>query len=120
MNTAREKRIRRHRRVRAKIRGTADRPRMAIFRSNRHIGAQLIDDAHGMTLVAAYDEAGSRDRKRMKNKNKVARAGRVGADLAEKARAQGIVRAVFDRGGYTYHGAVKAVAESAREGGLKI
>jgi large subunit ribosomal protein L18 len=110
----RTSRIRRHRRVRRKVSGTAQRPRLAVFRSNRHIYAQLIDDGAARTLASASDatveQAG----------DKVARAKRVGQALAGQATAAGITRAVFDRGGRLYHGRVKALADGAREGGLEI
>jgi large subunit ribosomal protein L18 len=109
------KRVRRRRRVRAKVRGTAQRPRISVFRSNRGISAQLIDDERGHTLAAvSWTEAPLRD---LGRKEQSARAGQL---LAERAQAAGIQRAVFDRGGYRYHGRVKALAEGAREGGLAI
>ena len=108
-------RLRRRRRVRAKVRGTAERPRISVFRSNRGIGAQLIDDEHGHTVAAAsWIEAGVRDLGRMEQ------AERIGRLLAERAQAAGVQRAVFDRGGYRYHGRVRKLAEGAREGGLAI
>jgi large subunit ribosomal protein L18 len=106
-------RVRRHRRVRKNVSGTAERPRLAIYRSNRHIYAQLVDDHSARTLAAASDLAAG-------DGNKIARAKLVGQAIAERARAAGIERAVFDRGGRLYHGRVKAVAEGAREGGLTI
>jgi large subunit ribosomal protein L18 len=109
----RASRVKRHLRVRKKIIGTAERPRLAIYRSNRHIYAQLVDDLAARTLAAASDSGGGEG-------DKTARAKRVGQKLAEKARAAGVERAVFDRGGRLYHGRVKAVAEGAREGGLSI
>jgi large subunit ribosomal protein L18 len=108
----RASRVKRHLRVRKKVTGTAERPRLAVFRSNRHIYAQLVDDIAARTLVAASDRDGTGD--------KTARAKRVGQQLAEKARAAGVERVVFDRGGRLYHGRVKALAEGAREGGLSI
>lgn len=105
---------RRAKRVRAKVSGTSECPRLSVFRSLNSIYAQLIDDASGKTIVAASD-------KEVKIKgNKTAKAQAVGKLLAEKATAKGIARAVFDRGQFKYHGRVKALAESAREGGLKI
>jgi large subunit ribosomal protein L18 len=110
-----QQRQRRHRRVRAKIRGSAERPRIAVFRSNRGISAQLIDDDRGHTVAAAtWTEADLKALPRMEQAEK------VGALLAERAKAAGIERAVFDRGGYRYHGRVKALAEGAREGGLTV
>ena len=109
------KRLKRRRRVRAKVHGTADRPRISVFRSNRGITAQLIDDEAGRTLAAAqWTEASLRDLAPMEQ------ASKVGATLAERARAAGIETVVFDRGGYQYHGRVKALAEGAREGGLQF
>lgn len=113
--TARALRIRRHRRVRAKLAGTASRPRLAVFRSNAYIYAQLIDDATGHTLAAASDlgtERASMDR--------TARAEAIGKLVAERAQALGITAVVFDRGGRRYHGRVKALAEAARSAGLKF
>ena len=106
-------RLRRHRRVRRKIHGTAERPRLAVFRSNRHIYAQLVDDGAARTLAAASDLGGSEG-------DKSARARQVGQALAERARAAGVEQAVFDRGGRLYHGRVKAVADGARDAGLRI
>jgi large subunit ribosomal protein L18 len=107
------KRLRRRRRVRAKVHGTAERPRISVFRSNRGIFAQLIDDDAGKTLAAVnWTEAELRSLPRMDQ------ARRAGAVLAERAKAAGVEAAVFDRGGYQYHGRVKALAEGAREGGL--
>jgi large subunit ribosomal protein L18 len=97
------------------VRGTAERPRISVFRSNRGIGAQLIDDERGHTVAAAsWIEAGVRDLGRMEQ------AERIGRLLAERAQAAGVQRAVFDRGGYRYHGRVRKLAEGAREGGLAI
>ena len=108
-------RLKRRRRVRAKVVGTAERPRISVFRSNRGIFAQLIDDDTGRTLAAVnWTEADLRSLKPMEQATK------VGALLAERAKAAGVERAVFDRGGYRYHGRVKALAEGAREGGLAI
>jgi large subunit ribosomal protein L18 len=108
-----KKRLKRRRRVRAKVRGTAERPRIAVFRSNRGIFAQVIDDDAGRTLAAVnWTEADLRGLKPMDQ------ASRAGALIAERAKAAGIHSVVFDRGGYRYHGRVKALAEGAREGGL--
>jgi large subunit ribosomal protein L18 len=107
------KRLKRRRRVRAKITGTAERPRISVFRSNRGVFAQLIDDDSGRTLAAVnWTEDELRSLKRMEQ------ASKAGQLLAERAKAAGIETAVFDRGGYQYHGRVKALAEGAREGGL--
>lgn len=131
-----EYRYRRHKRVRAKIFGTKERPRLSVFRSIKHIYAQLIDDERGDTLVAASDlELKSRiknqkSKRQIKNKKleetkkpltgKVAIAYEVGKLIGEKAKTKKIEKVVFDRGGYKYHGRVKALAEGAREGGLKF
>ena len=111
-------RIRRHRRVRKRILGSSERPRLAVYRSNRHIYAQLIDDLSGHTLAAASDgEAGDTVKD---DGGKSAQAKAVGKLIAERARAAGIEQAVFDRGGRLYHGRVAALAEGAREEGLRI
>ena len=111
----REARVRRHSRVRRKLSGTAERPRLAVFRSNRHVYAQLIDDRRAVTVVAASDrEVGAG------GDGKVGVAREVGKLIASRAKEAGIDRAVFDRGGRLYHGRVAAVAEGAREGGLQI
>ena len=107
--------VRRHARVRKKISGTAERPRLAVFRSNRHVYAQLIDDASARTLAAASDRE-----VKGAGEGKVGTAKAVGALLAERAKQAGIASAVFDRGGRLYHGRVAAVAEGAREKGLQI
>jgi large subunit ribosomal protein L18 len=115
VRTKPQQRLRRRRRVRAKVRGTATRPRLAVFRSNRGIAAQLIDDDAGRTLAAvAWTEDPLKGLARMEQ------ATRAGGLLAERAKAAGLERAVFDRGGYRYHGRVKALAEGAREGGLAL
>jgi large subunit ribosomal protein L18 len=111
--TVREARLRRHRRVRGKIAGTAQRPRLAVFRSNKGVFAQLVDDANGKTL-AASSWIGLKER----TGDKSDQAREVGKTLAAAAKAAGIETVVFDRGGYLYHGRVKALAEGAREGGL--
>ena len=113
VKTKQTSRLRRRRRVRAKVRGSAERPRLAVFRSNRGIFAQLIDDDAGVTLAAVnWIEADLRSLKPMEQ------AKRAGELLAERAKAAGVETAVFDRGGYRYHGRVQALAEGAREGGL--
>jgi large subunit ribosomal protein L18 len=113
--TAPQRRLRRRRRVRAKITGSAERPRISVFRSNRGIFAQLIDDDSGRTLASVnWTESDLRGLKPMEQANK------AGQLLAERANAAGVERAVFDRGGYQYHGRVKALAEGAREGGLTV
>jgi len=114
--TVRQARIRRHKRVRKGVSGTAERPRLVVFRSNRGIEAQLVDDVAGKTLAAA----GSLGLAKSFKGNKVAQAAEVGKALASAAKSAGIETAVFDRGGYLYHGRVKALADAAREGGLKF
>jgi large subunit ribosomal protein L18 len=113
------RRERRQRRVRAKIAGTLERPRLNVFRSARHIFAQLIDDSKGHTIVAAstLDE---QVRARAKEMDKKAEAKAVGQLLAERALAKGLKKVVFDRGGYQYHGRVQSLAEGSREGGLEF
>jgi large subunit ribosomal protein L18 len=113
--TTREARLRRHRRVRGKVEGTAQRPRLAVFRSNRGIFAQLVDDSTGRTLAGASWTA-LQDFKGDKSDQ----AKEVGLRVAWAAKAAGIEAVVFDRGGYLYHGRVKALADGAREGGLKF
>jgi len=106
-------RLKRRRRVRAKINGTAERPRISVFRSNRGIFAQLIDDDAGRTIASVnWTEA------ELRGLGPMEQATRAGALLADRARAAGVESAVFDRGGYKYHGRVKALADGAREGGL--
>src|ERR687887_1848566 len=112
--TTREARVRRHRRVRKRITGTVERPRLAVFRSNRGIAAQLVDDLDGRTLAAASWLG----LKKSFKGNKTEQAAEVGKLLAANAKKAGIEVVVFDRGGYLYHGRVKALAEAAREGGL--
>jgi large subunit ribosomal protein L18 len=115
VKTSPGRRLKRRRRVRAKIRGTAERPRISVFRSNRGIFAQLIDDDSGRTIAAVnWTESDLRGLGAMDQ------ARRAGSTLGERAKAAGIERAVFDRGGYQYHGRVKALAEGAREGGLEF
>ena len=109
------RRLKRRRRVRAKVHGTAERPRISVFRSNRGIFAQLVDDDAGRTLASvSWTEPQLRDLKPMEQ------AKRAGGLLAERAKAAGVETAVFDRGGYQYHGRVKALADGAREGGLTV
>jgi large subunit ribosomal protein L18 len=121
--TRRRARVRRHARVRAKIAGTAERPRLAVYRSNRHIYAQLVDDDAARTLVSASDreiEADADGQGKGQEKGKTAPAKAVGELLAERAKSAGIERVVFDRGGRLFHGRVAALAEGAREKGLQI
>ena len=111
--TKRQRRLRRRRRVRARVSGTADRPRLSVYRSNRGVFVQLIDDAKGHTLAAVnWTEP------ELRGLGAAEQATKAGALLAERAKAAGIEACVFDRGGYRYHGRVKALAEAAREGGL--
>jgi large subunit ribosomal protein L18 len=112
--TKRQARMRRHRRVRGKVAGTAERPRLVVFRSNRGISAQLIDDAAGRTLASASWRSMSA------SGSKTDQASAVGKTLADAAKKAGIESCVFDRAGYLYHGRVKALAEGAREGGLQF
>ncbi|HEX8742113.1 MAG TPA: 50S ribosomal protein L18 [Thermoleophilaceae bacterium] len=115
VKTKQQARLRRRRRVRAKIRGSAERPRLSVFRSNRGIQAQLIDDDAGRTVAAVnWTEA---DLKGLKPTEQAQRAGQV---LAERAKGAGVETCVFDRGGYLYHGRVRALAEAAREAGLRF
>jgi large subunit ribosomal protein L18 len=115
MDTARAKRqgrLKRHARVRRRVVGTAERPRLAVFRSNKHIYAQIIDDAAGRTVASAGSVALPDDG------DKKAAARRVGTEVAKLAKAAGVNSVVFDRGGYQYHGRIKALADAARDGGL--
>lgn len=111
-------RARRHQRVRKKVQGTSERPRLAVFRSNRHTVAQVIDDKAGRTIAAASTlEASLRSAGATSNKAAAAAVGRL---VAERAKGAGVERVVFDRGGFRYHGRVAAVAEAAREAGLEL
>ncbi len=113
--TKRERRLRRRRRVRSRVIGTAERPRLSVYRSNRGVFAQLVDDSTGSTLAAVnWIEP---ELRKLTASEQAKRAGEL---LAERATAAGIQTCVFDRGGYKYHGRVKALAEGAREGGLKF
>jgi large subunit ribosomal protein L18 len=113
----RDARIRRHRRVRKTVRGTAERPRLAVFRSNRHISAQVIDDVAGRTIAAASTVETTIGASGTSN---ITAATEVGKLLAERAKAAGVEKVVFDRGGNQYHGRVAAVADAAREAGLEF
>ena len=120
--TKQEKHYRRHRRVRAKIKGTAKVPRLCVFRSNKHIYAQLVDDEKGKTLISASDldlkSQKTKTKKELTGKSAIAyRAGQI---LAKKAIEKKIEKVVFDRGGYKYHGRIKALADAVREAGLKF
>ena len=113
MLTKVQNRIRRATRVRARIEGTAEKPRLSVFRSNTHISVQAIDDTTGVTLCSTHDM-------NIKKGTKTERAEEVGTTIAKTMIEKGILSCVFDRGGYLYHGRVKALAESARAGGLKF
>src|SRR5919206_2314944 len=117
-DTPRARRLHRHRRVRARVSGTPQRPRLAVFRSLEHIYAQVIDDTSGRTLVAASTLEPSIKAELKGTKTERARA--IGRTVAERARAKGIEAVVFDRGGFLYHGRVAALADGAREAGLKF
>ena len=106
-------RVRRHARVRAKLSGSAEAPRLCVYRSNKNIEAQIIDDVKGVTLVSSSSMA-----LKLENGSNIEAAAKVGKDIAEKALAKKIKKVVFDRSGYIYHGRVKALAEAAREAGL--
>jgi len=113
----REARIRRHRRVRKHVRGTAARPRLAVYRSNKHISAQVIDDVTGRTLAAASTVEAENRQGATGNKDAATAVGRL---IAERAKAAGVERVVFDRGGFLYHGRIASVADAAREAGLEF
>jgi large subunit ribosomal protein L18 len=115
--TRNDHRYRRHLRVRTRVAGTAERPRLVVFRSLRHIYAQLVDDDRGVTLLGVSDASEGVD---STTAGKVGRAKATGKLLAGKAKAAGVTKVVFDRAGYRYHGRVQAVAEGAREGGLEF
>jgi large subunit ribosomal protein L18 len=112
-----DRRRRRHLRVRKKVAGTPERPRLVVFRSSKHIYAQVVDDSRGVTLLGGSDRS---EGMQPEGKGKVGKSFALGQLIATKAKAQGIVRVVFDRGGYQYHGRVKAVADGARKGGLEF
>jgi len=121
----REKRIRRHKRVRAKVIGTAERPRLSVFRSNKHLYAQLIDDVSGKTMVSSSSMEFKKNKKiksirKTEKTDDVGYAEKIGDVLIEKALAKGIKEAVFDRGGYAYHGNIKKLADAARKAGLRF
>jgi len=115
--TAEQRRARRHVRVRRKVQGTTERPRLVVFRSLKHIYAHLVDDTKGRMLFGVADRS---DGVTATDSGKVAKGFAVGLALAERAKKEGITRVVFDRAGYAYHGRVKAVAEGARKGGLEF
>lgn len=110
--TTKERLVRRHARIRATVQGTAERPRLSVFRSNKHFQAQLIDDDKGVTMLAVSDL------KMKKKGTKQEHATFLGEELAKKAKEKGIVKVVFDRGGFRYHGRLHAFADAARRGGL--
>ncbi|MEK7566615.1 MAG: 50S ribosomal protein L18 [Patescibacteria group bacterium] len=116
MENQKQKRIRRHKRARSRFYGTGERPRLSVFRSNRSIYAQIINDEKGSTIVGLSDASV----KNSKKQNKSERAREAGRMIAEKAKEAKIKKVVYDRGGYKYHGRVKALAEGAREGGLEF
>ncbi|PYP07135.1 MAG: 50S ribosomal protein L18 [Gemmatimonadetes bacterium] len=117
VRTRDSRRYRRHLRVRRKVAGSPERPRLVVFRSSKHIYAQIVDDARGVTLVGAADTS---EGLQVDGKGKTAKSFGLGRLLAAKAKEKGITKVVFDRGGYQYHGRVKAVADGARKGGLEL
>jgi large subunit ribosomal protein L18 len=117
IKTQAHRRARRHLRVRKRVQGTTGRPRLVVFRSSKHIYAQVVDDERGVTLVGASDRT---EGIAIDGKGKTAKSFALGQLIASKAKAKGIAKVVFDRGGYQYHGRVKAVAEGARKGGLEL
>lgn len=112
METKQTKRIRRHARVRSRINGTAERPRLAVFKSNRYVTAQVVDDTKGVTILAATSQGAKG--------TPLEKARALGKGIAEKALAKKITKVVFDRGGFSYAGAIKEIADGAREGGLEF
>ena len=116
MHTRQEARERRHRRVRKKVRGTSERPRLAVFRSNKHVYAQVIDDVRGVTIAAAS----TKEKGFSGATATVDAAKQIGKLVAERAKAAGVETVVVDRGGFKYHGRVAGVADAAREAGLKV
>src|SRR5213082_1421505 len=115
VRTQASRRYRRHLRVRRKVGGSPERPRLVVFRSSKHIYVQVVDDTRGVTLVGAADSSEG-----IEGKGKTAKSFALGRLIAAKAKAKGITKVVFDRGGYQYHGRVKAVADGARKGGLEF
>jgi large subunit ribosomal protein L18 len=116
--TKNQKRGHVHDRIRKKMQGTAERPRLNVYRSLNHIYVQVIDDLHGKTLVSASTAEGKKEDRR--SGGNVASAKAIGKAIADRAKAKGVTKVVFDRGGYIYHGRVKALADAAREAGLKF
>jgi len=119
LNPRQEARLKRKKRIRKKISGSPERPRLSVFRSTKHIYAQVIDDLNGVTLVAA-SSLNPEIREQEEVKGKIEEAKRVGKMIADKAKAQGITSVVFDRNGFLYHGRVRALATAAREAGLEF
>jgi large subunit ribosomal protein L18 len=119
LNPRQEARLKRRKRIRKKISGSPERPRLSVFRSSKHIYAQVIDDINGVTMVTA-STLNPEIREQEKVKGKMEDAKRVGKMIADKAKAQGITRVVFDRNGFMYHGRVRALATAAREAGLEF
>ncbi len=119
LNPRQEARLKRKKRIRKKISGNPERPRLSVFRSSKHIYAQVIDDLNGLTLAAA-STLNPEIRQQQKVKGKIEDAKRVGKMIADKAKAQGITKVVFDRNGFMYHGRVRALATAARETGLEF
>ncbi len=117
IKTQADRRARRHLRVRKRVSGSAARPRLVVFRSSKHIYAQLVDDERGVTLVGAADTS---EGIQLEGKGKTAKSFALGRLIAARAKDKGIAKVVFDRGGYQYHGRVKALAEGAREAGLTV
>jgi len=113
LNIKKDKRDRRHKRIRAKTFGSSDKPRLSVFKSNKHISAQIIDDSKSVTLASAHS-------REVKGKGLSEKSGLVGALIAEKAKAKKVSKVVFDRGGFIYTGNIKALADGARKGGLKF
>jgi large subunit ribosomal protein L18 len=117
IKTQADRRARRHLRVRKRVRGTAARPRLVVFRSSKHMYAQVVDDDKGVTLVGAADTS---EGIQVEGSGKTAKSHALGRLIAARAKEKGIAKVVFDRGGYQYHGRVKAVADGARKGGLEL
>jgi large subunit ribosomal protein L18 len=117
IKTQADRRARRHLRVRKRVHGTAARPRLVVFRSSKHIYAQVVDDDKGVTLVGAADTS---EGIQVEGSGKTAKSHALGRLIAARAKEKGIAKVVFDRGGYQYHGRVKAVADGARKGGLEL
>jgi len=118
--TKNQKRGHVHDRIRKKMQGTSERPRLNVYRSLNHIYVQVIDDLHGKTLVSASSAEGAKSEGKKATGGNVAAAKAVGKTIAERAKAKGVTKVVFDRGGYIYHGRVKALADAAREAGLQF